>query len=445
MTRELTAISPSPTANQNSQLKYVRLTGIQEREPFKALFHRDGDQLKALTENMKTNGFDASHPLVLWEFKGILIDGHTRLEAARTLNLGEVPVVYKSFENEEEAIEYAVFNQIDRRNLKDDAIFNLVEMIDERWIRGRKSNDDKENSSFIRSRDETAYRLKTSSTKVQKIRTILDSGDEMIIDRARKGKISINKAYLKVTADTKAERENHRQHKRFNPTNESIEWAKWSWNPVVGCRHNCNYCYARDLARRFLEDYNNFEPRIYEERLKVPSIQTPKGNGCIGDRNVFVCSMADLFGNWVEKSWIDKVLDAVQKAPEWNFLFLTKNPKRLVDIEWPLNAWVGTTVDRQSRVSQAEQAFKDINATVKFVSCEPLLEELKFSNMSVFNWLIVGGRSKNTQGSASQPDWSWVDSLYNQARDAGLKVYFKPNLTVRPMEYPNLLVKDMHD
>lgn len=225
--------------------------------------------------------------------------------------------------------------------------------------------------------------------------------------------------------------------KTFNETNENIEWAAWSWNPVTGCEHGCPYCYALDIANRFYP--HKFEPTFHPDRLTAlqnTRVPGPRWAGDIGYKGVFVCSMADLFGDWLPQEWIDAVLDATRKAAQWNFLFLTKNPRRLIDIDWPDNAWVGTTVDRQSRVKAAEDSFSRFDAPVKFLSCEPLLEDLTFTDLGMFDWVIVGGCSKSSQHPEVQPDWAWVESLLWQVRRAGKRFYMKTNLKTRPREYP---------
>lgn len=222
----------------------------------------------------------------------------------------------------------------------------------------------------------------------------------------------------------------------FNKTNEMVDWAKWTWNPVTGCLHTCVYCYARDIAERFYPE--KFEPTFRPDRLKAPQYThvPPEAEEQIGYRNVFVCSMADLFGKWVPQAWIEAVLDEVRAAPQWNFLFLTKFPQRLADIRWPANAWVGTTVDEQYRVEIAEKAFRKVDAAVKWLSCEPLRERLTFTSLAMFDWVVFGGQSVSTQAPAFQPPWEWVEHLWQQARQSQCLVYWKPNLLTRPCEYP---------
>ncbi len=215
--------------------------------------------------------------------------------------------------------------------------------------------------------------------------------------------------------------------KRFNEQkNGSIAWAHYSWNPVTGCLHNCPYCYARDIANRFYPQ--GFAPTFHPERLAIPVSHHPRIDAAIAGRCVFTCSMSDLFGSWVPQSWISAVLEAIYNAPEWYFLLLTKNPHRLLGIDFPPNAWVGTTIDRQSRIKTAENVFQKVNAQVKWISCEPLLEPLTFSALDIFDWLVIGSQSSTSQLPAFQPEWDWVQSLVSQSRQAGCCVYFKPNL-----------------
>jgi protein gp37 len=229
----------------------------------------------------------------------------------------------------------------------------------------------------------------------------------------------------------------HLSKKTFNQTNDNIEWAAWSWNPVTGCLHNCDYCYARDIAQRFYPQ--DFEPSFLPERLVMPAntkVPAPRFKGDIGYKNVFTCSMADLFGKWVPAEWIEAVLHQVRANPQWNFLFLTKFPIRMAEFAFPDNAWVGTTVDRQYAVERAEKAFRLIDAPVKFLSCEPLLERLQFTSLDMFDWVIIGGSSKSSQTDEFRPPRWWVNDLEQQARDAGCKIYEKTNLLERIKEYP---------
>lgn len=221
----------------------------------------------------------------------------------------------------------------------------------------------------------------------------------------------------------------------------NIEWAMYSWNPVTGCKHNCPYCYARDIAERFYEQ--KFEPTFLPDRLTAPfNTKVPnEAQYNIGYKNVFTCSMADLFGRWVPTDWIQAVLDTVAKAPQWNFLFLTKFPIRMAEFEFPDNAWVGTSVDCQARVKNAEDAFRKVNAKVKWLSCEPLLEPLQFSSLEMFSWIVLGGASKSTQTPEWRPPRAWINDIEQKAHEVGCMVYEKTNLLERVKEYPGAEVQ----
>lgn len=231
----------------------------------------------------------------------------------------------------------------------------------------------------------------------------------------------------------------------MNETNDNIEWAAWSWNPVTGCLHGCDYCYARDIAARFYPQ--EFAPSFIPERLSMPgntSPMQPRWEGDTGNTNVFTCSMADLFGKWVPEEWITSVIDTVADNPQWNFLFLTKFPIRMAEFEYPDNVWLGTTADRQWAVERAEKAFTKIKASgfggVCWLSCEPMLERLTFTSLDMFDWVIMGGSAKSSQTVEYHPPFEDILHLYNQARDAGCQVYQKTNLfgdASRVREYPN--------
>jgi protein gp37 len=224
------------------------------------------------------------------------------------------------------------------------------------------------------------------------------------------------------------------QAKLFNKQDSDlIDWAQWSWNPVTGCLHDCPYCYARDIAERFYEGHG-FEPTLHPGRLLAP-VKTKVPDRAADDvrfRNVFTCSMADLFGRWTPAEWVDAVLKAARAAPQWNFLFLTKFPKRMSEFDIPRNAWMGTTVDCQARVSSAERSFDKVRCDVKWLSIEPLIEPLRFERLDLFDWIVIGGASRSSQTPEWRPPLAWVADLEAQAAAAGCRVYHKPNLFAPP-------------
>jgi protein gp37 len=211
----------------------------------------------------------------------------------------------------------------------------------------------------------------------------------------------------------------------------SVEWALWSWNPVTGCEHNCPHCYARGFALRIYTPELGFKPALWPNRLAAPqNMSFPKAKIDAetdpwrkhGLGNVFVCSMADLFGRWVPEEWIQAVLAQCAAAPQWAFLFLIKFPIRLAEFTFADNCWVGTTVDSQARVKNAEKAFRKVKAGDKWLSCEPLLEPLRFDDLGAFDWIVLGGASKSTQTPVWIPPRRWVTDLESAAWKAGLKV-----------------------
>lgn len=213
-------------------------------------------------------------------------------------------------------------------------------------------------------------------------------------------------------------------------TDTSIEWARHSHNTVTGCLHDCPYCYARDIANRFYEQ--KFVPVFHPARLAGPgSVKVPKeATEDESYRNIFANSMSDLFGQWVPSDWIEATIQMAWRNPDWNFLTLTKFPQRAADFEFPDNWWMGTTVDAQARVANAEKAFAKIKCKTKWLSVEPLLEPLTFKDLGLFQWVVIGGASFSMNTPEWVPPFEWVSRLHNAAKDAGCAVYHKTNLYV---------------
>ena len=223
----------------------------------------------------------------------------------------------------------------------------------------------------------------------------------------------------------------------FNETTgDGISWAAWSWNPVTGCLHGCDYCYARAIAVRFPDGFPvGFTPLFHHERLDAPAntVIPAARSSDPAYRRVFVCSMADLYGRWVPDEWIEQVHASMLDSPQWEYLLLTKFPARYVGLNLPPQAWVGTSVDEQKRVRIAEDAFRKVDGVkVKWLSLEPLNEPLEFSDLSMFDWIVIGAQTETRQPDGTVPAFDppaeWVVRITAQAKEAGCRVHWKPNL-----------------
>lgn len=291
--------------------------------------------------------------------------------------------------------------------------------------------------------DKVAQKVGTNSNKTGTVSQ--RQAINQVAAESGKTEASVKKAFQR-------EQKKYAEKQTFNRTNDSaIEWAKYTWNPVTGCKHGCKYCYARGIAERKMGAYKDigFAPHLHEERLLAT--ENLPSNVKDEDKFCFVVSMGDLFGEWVPKEWIDKVMDAIRKAPDWTFLLLTKNPGRYAELGadyFPLNCWLGASGGTSDLVNAATEAWEEMDGCgdghVTFLSCEPLSEEISFTFTtpdygsdreiihSCVDWVIVGAQSNPEK----QPDPEWVKSIISQCYETGTKLYFKPNLVFKPKEKP---------
>ena len=229
-----------------------------------------------------------------------------------------------------------------------------------------------------------------------------------------------------------------------------IDWCDCTWNPVTGCLHGCEYCYAIKIAGRFgprslvhspriatVKGKTSpfpygFVPTLYEERLDEPKkFQKPS--------NVFVVSMGDLFGDWVPAKWIMQVLDSCLIARQHRFLFLTKNPARYKKLQHMAilpqtkRFWYGTSTATSSdiitRGLEMYQAF-DSTKCKSFISIEPMqekLDDVALDHLGAFDWVIVGAETGNRMGKV-KPERDWILDIVKTCWSYSVPVFMKESL-----------------
>ena len=240
-----------------------------------------------------------------------------------------------------------------------------------------------------------------------------------------------------------------------------IDWCDATWNPVTGCLHGCEDCYARRIAERFR--YHENDHRLHDLNVPIPKETETGERGPIqaypygfaptmhryrlgipekwkDPRVIFVCSMADLFGDWVPDEWITEVLDSCVEAPQHRYLFLSKYPQRIMQYEdkHPLmmpdreNFWYGTTVTANADYERAFDLINwhDYNGANTFVSVEPLLGPIWKNGRERIvqsQWVIIGAETGNRRGKVSARR-EWVDNIVNDCTKLGTPVFMKSSL-----------------
>ena len=206
-----------------------------------------------------------------------------------------------------------------------------------------------------------------------------------------------------------------------------IEWTEQTWNPSAGCTKissGCKNCYAETMAIRLqamgVEGYENgfkFNPvpaRLFESlKRKKPTVY-------------FVNSMSDLFHQEMPEEYLNEIFNVIKETPQHTYQILTKRADRMLQYlsqrDIPKNIWLGVSVENRKEGLPRIDMLRQLNASVLFLSMEPLLEDLGIVNLENIDWVIVGGES----GSRARPmEKSWVLNIKQQCEKQDIAFFFK--------------------
>lgn len=213
-------------------------------------------------------------------------------------------------------------------------------------------------------------------------------------------------------------------------TTSAIEWTNSTWNPVTGCSKisaGCDNCYAERFSERFRDVpghpfQNGFDLTLRPERLEQPL-------NWRRSKMIFVNSMSDLFHKEVPKAFIDQVFDTMEAADWHIFQILTKRSslmRRYINGRYrekpcPDHIWLGVSIEDGTKKSRVEH-LRQTNATVRFLSVEPLIGRVGEIDLSGIHWVIVGGES----GPRARPmDAKWAREVREQCLDEDVAFFFK--------------------
>ena len=210
-------------------------------------------------------------------------------------------------------------------------------------------------------------------------------------------------------------------------TTSKIEWTEQTWNPVTGCTKispGCKNCYAETMARRLqamgapgYED--GFKLQLLPQRLEEP-LKRKKPT------TYFVNSMSDLFHERIPDEYIERVFDTIRQAPQHTFQVLTKRASRMAryfrDRSVPPNAWMGVSVENRKHGVPRIDHLRRVPARIRFLSVEPLIEDVGQLDLTDIHWVIVGGES----GPKARPmKLEWLESVRVQCEAQKTAFFFK--------------------
>jgi len=225
-----------------------------------------------------------------------------------------------------------------------------------------------------------------------------------------------------------------------------IEWTESTWNPVSGCdkiSNGCENCYAERMAKRLqamgTKGYENgFEVTLHPDSLEKPlKLKKPQV--------IFVNSMSDIFHKDIKDDYIIKIFEVMNKAHWHTFQVLTKRPERLEQIahklNWSDNIWMGVTVEANDYVKRVDY-LRNIDAKIKFLSIEPLIDSVDKIDYSNIDWVIVGGESGY---GCREIKKEWVIEVKDKCKNAKIPFFFKQWGGVNKKKNGRLLDEKIYD
>ena len=257
-----------------------------------------------------------------------------------------------------------------------------------------------------------------------------------------KKKVEAEKKKMDAERKRKEEKERLAEERRkakaeettFKQSISIVEFPNLSWEPITGCKNNCEYCYAKDNNNIF-KIQPDFSELIFHENRLNETVNTKDKE----DNIVLVCPSTDLFADWMPEEWIKKVIEAMNNNVSWNYMLLTKNPKRYLQFieQIPQTAFIGATATNQEQYDNATEVFSQIKTDhIKYIAFEPINEVIDCSKGMPFNWCIVGARHAVRGCSQLQPKWEWIKHIIIESEKNGIQMYFKNSVITKPKEIP---------
>lgn len=205
-----------------------------------------------------------------------------------------------------------------------------------------------------------------------------------------------------------------------------IEWTQASWNPTIGCdkvSSGCKNCYAQAMAKRLQAIGNPDYKDGFAFKMLPQRLDEPKRNK--KPTLYFVNSMSDLFHQKMDFGFLERIMQVIADTPHHQYQILTKRPHTMKEYfskrEIPPNVWLGTTVE-SSKVKSRIDLIRDLSASVKWLSCEPLISDLGELDLRGIDWVIAGGESGANARAMKE---EWVLNIKRQCEAQNVAFFFK--------------------